>query len=117
MSDMGKLRDVTLAEKESFRVTDAEYKLISKMCENSHMSRSDVWRSLLWTVTVVFDPDLKIGDAVRPEVASSMRIRPNIARRHFSSMLKSLPELQKISNARFLGSIERSVKRRRSPAD
>lgn len=114
MSYMGRLREVTLTEREIFRVTRSEYDLVSKMCDSSNMSRSDVWRSLLNTVAVMFDPDLKIGDAIRPDVARSMRITRKTANKKFSTMLRSLTEIQHIEDRRFIDSVSRDSRKIKS---
>ena len=71
----------------TIRLDEQEYMMVTNLSKNLNTSKSEVFRRLLWTVRILFDPSLTAKDALTSIVDNSESL---------GDILKPLPELIRI---------------------
>jgi len=71
----------------TIRVPKEIYQDIELLSETLGISKSEVWRRMYWTVKILFDPKLKMSDALISNRYTKLRNKP------LAEVLKPLPEL------------------------
>ena len=81
-------------EFQAFRVTKREQELIEKMAKQLDCSNSEIWRSILRTISVLYDADLKLKDAIKSDIMKNKSAFKKMSEKPLYSSLKSIPWLE-----------------------
>lgn len=86
----------------NFRVSDAEFAEIRRIAEHWGVPHSEVWRRLLATVKVIYDSDLTLCDALKPDkrTAKIASLLAKIGDPPLYEVMRPIPELIKILDAK-----------------
>lgn len=86
----------------NFRVSDAELAEIGRIAEHWGVPQSEVWRRLLTTVKVLYDSELTLSDALKPDKRTKkiMELLEKIGDPPLYEVMKPIPELIRILDAK-----------------
>jgi len=86
----------------NFRVSEDEWKEIERMAKQWGCPHSEVWRRLLYTVRVIYSPDLMLSDVLQIN-DETIEIHRLLARGHdmpLHEAMRPIPELASILRAK-----------------
>lgn len=97
----------------NFRVSDVELAEIRRIAERWGVPHSEVWRRLLTTVKVLYNSDLTLSDALKPDerTLKIMKFLEKIGDPPLYKVMKSIPELIRILDAKEIMRMVRRGKR------